>query len=111
MPPIPIIAPQPRRLLPQPTIIDPSAPVLPINPDDPFIVSGFVWSLPALSEDAHDAFLHSVTHRHPRTLNFLASCLQSVFITAPSVLWFVFPCPTPRLSSRFIVFFNPFLFS
>lgn len=37
MPPIPIIAPQPRRLLPQPTIIDPSAPVLPINLDDPFI--------------------------------------------------------------------------
>ena len=39
MPPIPIIAPQPRRLLPQPTIIDTSAPVLPINLDDPFIVS------------------------------------------------------------------------
>ncbi|KAI9446520.1 hypothetical protein H4582DRAFT_2069841 [Lactarius indigo] len=37
MPPTPIIAPQPRRLLPQPTIIDPSAPVLPINLDDPFI--------------------------------------------------------------------------
>jgi hypothetical protein len=39
MPPSPIIAPQPRRLLPQPTIIDPSVPVLPINLDDPFIVS------------------------------------------------------------------------
>jgi hypothetical protein len=37
MTPIPIIAPQPRRLLPQPTIIDPSMPVLPINLDDPFI--------------------------------------------------------------------------
>ncbi|KAH9079347.1 hypothetical protein EDB83DRAFT_1258861 [Lactarius deliciosus] len=37
MPPTPIIAPQPRRLLPQPTIIDPSVPVLPINLDDPFI--------------------------------------------------------------------------
>jgi len=37
MSPIPIIAPQPRRLLPQPTIIDTSAPVLPINLDDPFI--------------------------------------------------------------------------
>ncbi|KAI0306638.1 hypothetical protein B0F90DRAFT_1665867 [Multifurca ochricompacta] len=37
MPPIPIIAPQPRRLLPQPTIIDPSMPTLPINLDDPFI--------------------------------------------------------------------------
>ncbi|KAI0005968.1 hypothetical protein BJV74DRAFT_880303 [Russula compacta] len=37
MPPIPIIAPQPRRLLPQPTIIDPSTPVLPISLDDPFI--------------------------------------------------------------------------
>jgi hypothetical protein len=39
MPPTPIIAPQPRRLLPQPTIIDTSVPVLPINLDDPFIVS------------------------------------------------------------------------
>ena len=37
--PTPIIAPQPRRLHPQPTIIDPSVPVLPINLDDPFIVS------------------------------------------------------------------------
>ncbi|KAI0273561.1 hypothetical protein BC834DRAFT_840454 [Gloeopeniophorella convolvens] len=37
MPPIPILAPQPRRLVPQPTIIDPSEPVLPINLDDPFI--------------------------------------------------------------------------
>jgi hypothetical protein len=50
MTPIPIIAPQPRRLLPQPTIIDPSMPVLPINLDDPFIVSAFVWSLLALFE-------------------------------------------------------------
>ena len=108
MPPIPIIAPQPRRLLPQPTIIDPSAPVLPINPNDPFIVSAFVWSLPALSEEAHGAFLRSAIRRHPRTLNFLASCLQSVFITAPSVLWFVFPRPTPRPS--IIAFFNSFLF-
>lgn len=95
MPPIPIIAPQPRRLLPQPTIIDPSAPVLPINLDDPFIVSAFVWSMLALSEGAHDAFVRSATHRHPRTLNFLASCLQSVFITAPSVLWFVSPPVQP----------------
>ena len=39
MPPTPIIAPQPRRLLPQPTIIDTTVPVLPINLDDPFIVS------------------------------------------------------------------------
>ncbi|KAH9981359.1 hypothetical protein BGW80DRAFT_1454251 [Lactifluus volemus] len=37
MPPIPIIAPQPRRLHPQPTIIDSSTPALPINLHDPFI--------------------------------------------------------------------------
>ena len=50
MPPIPIIAPQPRRLLPQPTIIDPSTPVLPISLDDPFIVSVlFCLHLPYLS--------------------------------------------------------------
>jgi len=60
MPPIPIIAPQPRRLLPQPTIIDPSTPVLPINLDDPFIVSLFVFSVLALSETS--CLPHAVPH-------------------------------------------------
>ncbi len=46
----------------------------------------------------HIARLCSATHRHPRTLSFLASCLQSVFTTAPSVLWSVFSCSTPLLS-------------
>jgi hypothetical protein len=63
--PSPIIAPQPRRLLPQPTIIDPSAPVLPINLDDPFIVSTFAWSLLALSDRPHLAFLRTVPHTGP----------------------------------------------
>ena len=49
MSPIPIVAPQPRRLLPQPTIIDTSTPVLPINLNDPFIVSvSLCLSLPYL---------------------------------------------------------------
>jgi hypothetical protein len=48
-----------------------------------------VLSLLTLSKDSHlsDA---SATHLPPRTLSFLASCLQSVFTIAPSALWFVF---------------------
>jgi hypothetical protein len=48
-----------------------------------------VLSLLTLSEDSYlsDA---SATHLPPRTLSFLASCLQFVFIIVPSALWFVF---------------------
>ena len=89
MPPIPIIAPQPRRLLPQPTIIDTSAPVLPINLDDPFIVSvSCCLCLPY--QRTHNLSDASATHLPPRMLSFLASCLLSVFTVVPSALWFVF---------------------
>ena len=64
MPPIPIIAPQPRRLLPQPTIIDTSAPVLPINLDDPFIVS--VSSCLCLPYQRTHLFLTQVPHPCPQ---------------------------------------------
>jgi hypothetical protein len=97
MPPIPIIAPQPRRLLPQPTIIDTSTPVLPINLDDPFIVSvSFCYALPYLR--AHIFSLRSAIHRPPRMLNFLASCPPSVFTIEPSAHLFVF-----LLSGRFVL--------
>jgi hypothetical protein len=88
MPPIPIIAPQPRRLLPQPTIIDTSTPVLPINLDDPFIVSVSLTLL-TLSKGELISSVRSATHLPPRTLSFLASCLQSVFTIVSSALWFV----------------------
>lgn len=88
MPPIPIIAPQPRRLLPQPTIIDTSTPVLPINLDDPFIVS-VSFSLAYLIRELISS-LRSATHQPPRMLSFLASCPQSVSTIVPSALWSVF---------------------